>query len=29
VLAGSLAAAAAALAGGVYWSRLPPYYEVK
>jgi len=29
VLAGSLAAAAAAIAGGVYWSRLPPYFEVK
>ncbi len=29
VLAGSLAAATALVAGGVYWSRLPPYDEIK
>gem|GEM_PF-1854106 len=29
VLVGSVAAAAALVAGGVYWSRLPPYHEVK
>jgi serine/threonine protein kinase len=29
VLAGSLAATAALVAGGVYWSRLPPYDQVK
>ncbi|MCI0359595.1 MAG: serine/threonine-protein kinase [Planctomycetaceae bacterium] len=29
VLAGSIAAGAALVAGGIYWSRLPPYHEVK
>ena len=29
VILGSLATGAAAVAGGVYWSRLPPYHELK